>query len=367
MFAALRIATLLSFAVGAVVAQERASVIATAAASLEGLRVTAPPGIVQVRIEVISPGGTTLYDSEWHSGNILDWSLAQLPYGTYQLRIFSKDLEQHISEKQTILEVSADRITVDPALVSDIKLTTTAHDGMTGALITTSGDLSFRFGDYLNRKDVEAMRLTSEGNLDVKGWIRPGQGILFPDGSVLTSAASFIDESGRRRSADKKLTPKPEATGTGTMNQIAKWIDNVGTLGDSTVTESGGNVGIGTISPSGKLHIFGAATLDVFAGMGVDMIAGPAFNFGYGGASFGRSAGFFNVRPDAGATAPNPSLRFMTGNVERMIITNAGNIGIGTSTPGGKFQIFAAPTADVFAGIGTDMNAGPSFNFGYGG
>jgi hypothetical protein len=133
------------------------------------------------------------------------------------------------------------------------------------------------------------------------------------------------------------------------------------------VSEVGGNVGIATMTPSGKLHIFGGATSDVFAGMGVDMIAGPAFNFGYGGASFGRSAGFFNVRPDAMASAPNPSLRFMTANSERMIITNAGDIGIGTSTPGGRFHIYAAPTADVFAGIGTNMSVGPSFNFGYGG
>jgi len=367
MFTALRIAAVLLFAVGPVFAQEKSALVATAAASLDGLRVTAPAGIVQMRIEVVSPGGTILYDSDWHGGNVLDWSPADLPYGSYRLHIFSKDLEQRISEKQTTLEVSADRITIDPALGSEFKLTTTAHDSVTGALITTSGDLSFRFGDYLNRKDLEAMRLTAEGNLDVKGWIRPAQGILFPDGSVLASA--FVDESGRkgatRGSTNKK--PKPEATGAGTTNQIAKWIDNAGTLGDSTVTELGGNVGIGTIMPTGRLHIFGAATLDVFAGMGVDMIAGPAFNFGYGGASFGRSAGFFNVRPDGMAAPPNPSLRFMTANVERMIITNTGDIGIGTSTPGGRFQIFAAPAADVFVGIGTDMTAGPSMNFGYGG
>src|SRR6202022_424551 len=42
---------------------------------------------------------------------------------------------------------------------------------------------------------------------------------------------------------------------------------------------------------------------------------------------------FFNVRPASGATGVNPSLRFMTVNVQRMIITNAGSVGIGTSTP----------------------------------
>jgi len=323
-----------------------------------------------VRVEVVTAGGTTLYDSDWKSGNIVDWNAADLPYGSFRLRIFSRDLEGRIAERQTTLEVSADRITIDPPLPEELKLTTTTHDGTAGALITTSGDLSFRFGDYLRRKDTEAMRLTAEGNLDVKGWIRPAGGILFPDASVLTSA-SFVDESGRTRrsrsGSEKTLHPVVEATGVGTTDQIAKWIDNVGTLGDSAITESGGNVGIGTPTPTGKLHIFGAANLDVFAGMGVDMIAGPAFNFGYGGASFGRSAGFFNVRPDGSATPPNPSLRFMTANQQRMIITNTGDIGIGTASPGGKLHLFAAPTADVFAGIGTDMSAGPSFNFGYGG
>src|SRR5207245_6364584 len=111
---------------------------------------------------------------------------------------------------------------------------------------------------YLNRKDSEAMRLTPEGNLDVKGWIRPGQGILFPDGSVLTAGTAADQSDGRGRASssttERKLRPQGAAAGAGTTNQIAKWIDNAGTLGDSTVTESGGNVGIGTTAPTGKLH-----------------------------------------------------------------------------------------------------------------
>jgi hypothetical protein len=63
--------------------------------------------------------------------------------------------------------------------------------------------------------------------------------------------------------------------------------------------------------------------------MGPDLATGPAFNFGYAGFSFGRSAGFFNVRPDALAVAPNPSLRFATANVVRMIIDNQGFVGLG--------------------------------------
>ena len=106
-----------------------------------------------------------------------------------------------------------------------------------------------------------------------------------------------------------------------------------------TIFPINGNIGLGTSTPGAKLHMFGTATADVFASAGPDPASGPAFNFGYGGASFGRGAGFLNARPDASATWPNPSLRFLTANAERMIITSTGNVGIGTSSPGATLHV----------------------------
>lgn len=91
-------------------------------------------------------------------------------------------------------------------------------------------------------------------------------------------------------------------------------------------------VGFGTAAPIGNgtsIHIAGSATADVFSGVGPDPNSGPSFNFGYSGFSLGRGSGFFNTRPDASAVAPNPSLRFLTQNLQRMIIDRDGNVGIG--------------------------------------
>jgi hypothetical protein len=161
---------------------------------------------------------------------------------------------------------------------------------------------------------------------------------------------------------------------------MTKWLDGPGgQVGDSAVAEVGGRVGIGTTNPGGQLHIYGVQNTDVFAGMGPDVVNGPGFNYGYAGGSFGVGAGFFNVRPAMGATGVNPSLRFMTVDQQRMIITNAGNIGIGTSAPTQKLdvvgdinsatgydignqRVLGIPgTNNLFAGV----NAGSSISSGY--
>jgi len=137
------------------------------------------------------------------------------------------------------------------------------------------------------------------------------------------SSAAAVD----RRQAPEKFRVAAEAQ---TQNSIPKF-DTGGTLTDSVMYESSGNIGLGTAAPTAKLHLYATAGGDMFMGMGPDPsgATGPAMNVGYAGYSYGRGAGFFNVRPDALATAPNPSLRFMTVNVIRMTITNTGAVGIG--------------------------------------
>lgn len=126
---------------------------------------------------------------------------------------------------------------------------------------------------------------------------------------------------------------------------------------------SNGNIGLKTTSPQGNLHIFGTAGNDVFNGIGPDPVNGPAFNFGYSGFSFGRGSGFFNVRPDAQAVAPNPSIRFATQNAQRMIITNTGLVGINNLSPSQQLDVGGNIRASgSFISGGTTLNV-PDYVF----
>ena len=128
------------------------------------------------------------------------------------------------------------------------------------------------------------------------------------------------------------------------------------------VVSSGGNVGIGTAAPSGKLHIVGnqynngniylhntnAATpytynqirtdaSDNFIIQGGDNI----FTLSGQGGSIDMRAFSTNITIgnsyNAGTT--NQFIRFMPANTEAMRITNAGKVGIGTTTPEYKLQV----------------------------
>lgn len=148
-----------------------------------------------------------------------------------------------------------------------------------------------------------------------------------------------------------------------TTNFLPKFIDGAGTLSDSILTEVSGRIGLGTTNPQALLHVFGTQTSDVFLGIGFDpsFPGSAAFNMGYAGATFGRGAGFFNVRTDASAVAPNPSLRFATENVQRMIITNVGKVGIGTTPAGASTNILEVAGNASFTGTVTGNNIAATY------
>ncbi|MGA9996323.1 MAG: hypothetical protein WBP93_12970 [Pyrinomonadaceae bacterium] len=269
----------------------------TISISAEGVRFAALGSIKQMRVEVFNASGDSLYSSEFQQGNVRDWSLQDkqgqaLPDGTYQCVVTLRDLSGRLSIKQgsvvlqsgqASLQLSESAQAADAksekalAPVTDSNATATTllvHNGEDGQVVSTRGGLTFRAGDFFAGKDRELMRLTPDGNLgvgvqtpqaklDVAGNIRASgfmytaKGFEFADGTVQTTGLS-----GRK---DAQGNIIPSTSGTGTVGRLAKWIADGGVLGDSIVTESNGNIGIGTNNPSSLLHIgqfggYGATT-----------------------------------------------------------------------------------------------------------
>ncbi len=403
------------------IAQDRADVRAssppaitvTISTSAKGVRVATIGGVSQMRLEVLGASGEPLYSSGFQPGNVRDWGLEDahgqpLPDGAYLCVVTVRELSGRLSVKQGLMFVQGGQASLrldeagqagaaepdknlSPVTTDAAAVTLTANDGSDGQVVTTRGGLSFRAGDFFAGRDRELMRLTPEGDLglgvaapkaklDVGGLIRARGGIQFDDGTMLTTARG----SGRVSPWwSISMTATGDATaaaisGTGTANKLAKWLDNAGTLSDSVIAESNGNVGVGTASPALPLDVNGSARAGQLvlsrgfapAGKGGYLFAGRggpgttdaevgffAANDGASGSSsegpfftlrgnnFTRTAGqrgnvYLAAGTDLASPAPGEgAITFITGGAERVVLDSAGNVGVGTTNPQAKLDV----------------------------
>lgn len=113
-----------------------------------------------------------------------------------------------------------------------------------------------------------------------------------------------------------------------------------------TLNEAGGNVGIGTVSPTGKvgIAISGSRTLGTAWDTSSVLIGSPGQFSGNLGISFDTTNGA-TLESTAPGVASYPIriassvTQFFTSNVERARIDASGNFGIGTSSPASRFQV----------------------------
>ena len=359
----------------------------TAAVTANGVRFVAFGEVQQMRLEVFDAAGVEVFDSGFRAGNVRDWSLKRkrsqaIADGTYQLVVTIRDLDGRLSLKQCAVSVQdeqaalalgaaelatgpeVEQVAVAPA-IEETAVTAVTHDGREGQLTRTRGAFSFRLGDFFRGNEQEQMRLTEDGKLgigttepqaklDVAGDIRAAgniqatQGISFPDGTVQTTGLSG------RRDADGNLIPN--AAGTGTQNQIAKWAETggAGTLTNSIITETpAGNIGISNAAPTTKLSVLGAAGAELRFDKGAQSIT-PVLNVisqpanttlgaaaglaaGGGGSSFNFSDNlpFFIVK-DTKSNVVNNNLGFGT---PLLTVHPSGNVGVGPTNPTAKLDV----------------------------
>jgi hypothetical protein len=421
----------------------------TASATAEQVRFVALPGVCQMRLEVFAAYGTSIFDSAIKSGNLFDWGLRDqygqpLADGAYLCVITVKDFAGRSSQQRGVVLLQAGQVALLPleqaessirelsarlpgerseplaGLPSGAGLASAllAHDGASGRLVSSSGGLSFRTGDFFAGRDQEQMRLTAEGNLglgvanpqtrlDVGGLIRTSEGIVFPDGSIQTTAAimpgrAVVGRDGLKRDAhsrslaaagapDKQAEPAKEArlapsiSGSGTTNRVTKWTDGpAGVVGDSVISEVNGNIGIGTTSPQTGLDYRNSLapflTRDIgpnnaltaqsalqlglsnagsrFAGVGPSLLffaensAGNKSFLGrvssvWENPTAGQEAGalFFQVRANSGD---------VSALTERMRITSGGTVGIGITNPNINYKLHVSNTNHATRSDSTD-------------
>jgi hypothetical protein len=163
--------------------------------------------------------------------------------------------------------------------------------------------------------------------------------------------------------------------GSGTVGQIPKWVTST-TFGDSVITESGGNVGIGTTSPTATLQVtnqgFSEGTfrsvvtglilksqatnartsLALVPGAGstiadIRLFTSTDTNTNYSSIAWGYEAGSsaWGWNSEKGGTETAKAIYFNATNGQsaataNMFLATNGNVGIGTTGPGSLLEIY---------------------------
>jgi len=207
--------------------------------------------------------------------------------------------------------------------------------------------------------------------------MRDSHGARVADG-VYLCAISYRNSSGKLRKRTEQVTvtaapPSAETsesaplapttiTGSGTAGQLSKFTSS-STIGDSIVTESAGQIGVGTTTPTATLHVNNSAQPASSAGNGTAATQLLQTSGGKGGnttGTTGQVAGAgasISLLAGTGGDAPAGSKRGnggsitlqpggpggglgsggVTGNL--LLAPTGGNVGVGTTTPASKLTV----------------------------
>lgn len=205
-------------------------------------------------------------------------------------------------------------------------------------LIGSYGQNIIKFGYNLGTTLVETMRINSIGNVGI-GTTAPTTKLHIDKqtqtiGSTIPSGAIVVSD----------LTGGNYALELGSDATKSNYIQSRNVTNNTSynllINPSGGNVGVGSISPATKLEVSDPSTTQIRAIMtstgGADTRV--VSDNGYGA---------------IGTYSASTPLYLMTTGAVRATITSTGSLGINTTAPTAQFHVAQSPIASVSSGNGT--------------
>jgi len=138
----------------------------------------------------------------------------------------------------------------------------------------------------------------------------------------------------------------PVTTSSATTNWIPVAADNSGSLGNSSMFQNGGFIGLGTTSPFDAFHVTFNDPNGAMTGYAVQNKSNSAT--AYSGMLFydqngvtAQFQGFNNSTHEyrINNVAAGGSINFMLGSASKFLVASSGNVGIGAATPGSKLDV----------------------------
>ena len=212
----------------------------------------------------------------------------------------------------------------------DYAVTDTGDQAIYGNIVTTGTVDSVNISDFATTGSLDHTKLINIGTNThalIDTHIASSSGVHGVTGSVVGTTDT------------QTLTNK-------TINAVSDGL----TVGTNQLVVASGNVGVGLTSPQASLHVFGAtAGYEVarFEGSYVTSGSVKLANFMRNAGGVAADISYTDGTPvtiDFG-TSTNHGLTLKTNNLERIRISNDGNVGIGTTAPSQKLSVVGNITA----------------------